>query len=293
MEWKKTSRWLIAALIAALAGCGGSESRAETPSPADSDQSADEMSLAAEETGGEADSEAEAAPPPPPPPTVIVSQNTPLEGPAPTLRITAPRANQLIRSGNVEVRLQVRNWPLEAPQGPHLHLILDNEPYIAIRDVSGPLDLNALVQQNLGHELSEGTHVLRMFPSRGHHESVKEPGAFGVVVFHYRSRTPDFTFDPTAPLLTYSRPKGCNPVGQRVLLDFYLTNTEIGASGNRVHWTLDELSGDITEWLPHWIENLSEGEHRISLELRDAQGNAIPGIFNRTERTFTTASSCP
>jgi hypothetical protein len=283
---------LVASLVLALAGCGGSERRAETPSPTDTDQSADEMGLASEEDPAEAD-QAARQPPPPPPPTVVAGEHTAIEGPAPTLRITAPRANQVIRTGNVQVRVQVQNWGLESPQGPHLHLILDNEPYIAIRDASAPLDLNALVQANLGHELTEGTHVLRMFPSRGHHESVKQPGAFGVVVFHYRSRTADFAFDPTAPLLTYSRPKGCNPAGERVLLDFYLSNTEIGADGNRVHWTVDQQSGDITEWVPHWIENLQEGEHSISLELRDAQGNPVPGMFNSTQRTFTVAATCP
>lgn len=286
---------LAAALLIALAaGCGGSSQRAETPSPAETDRSADEMGLASEESGEEGGGEGEVAPPPPPPITVVAGEHTPIEGGAqPTLRITAPRANQLIRSGPVQVRAQLQGWPLESPQGPHVHLIVDDEPYIAIRDLSQPLDLGALVQQNLGHELAEGTHVLRMFPSRGHHESVKTPGAFAMVVFHYRSRTEGFAFDPATPLLTYSRPKGCNPAGQRVLLDFYLTNTEIGADGNRVHWTIDDRSGDITQWVPHWIENLGEGEHRISLELRGPDGNPLPGPFNSTQRTFTVSSSCP
>ncbi|MDQ3033917.1 MAG: hypothetical protein M3Y87_15985 [Myxococcota bacterium] len=272
-----------------IAGCGGSESRAETPSPSETDRSADEMGLAAEES----ETTGEEPEPPPPPVTVVAGERTQIEGPTPTLRIAAPRANQVIRTGNVMVRLQVRNWDLESPQGPHVHLIVDNEPYIAIRDVSQPLDVNALVQEHLGHELAEGTHVIRMFPSRGHHESVKDPGAFGMVVFHYRTRTEGFEFDPAAPLLTYSRPKGCNPVGERVLLDFYLTNTELAEDGNRVHWTIDGQSGDITQWAPHWIENLQEGEHDISLELRGPDGNPIPGAFNTTTRTFTVASSCP
>lgn len=292
----KTIRTFLAVLVlvaggALASGCGGSESRAETPSPAETDRSADEMGLASEE--GETAGEEEAAPPPPPPVTVVAGEPTAIEGPTPTLRITAPRANQVIRTGNAMVRLQVQSWDLESPQGPHVHLIVDDEPYIAIRDVSQPLDVNALVQEHLGHELAEGTHVIRMFPSRGHHESVKDAGAFGMVVFHYRTRTDGFDFDPAAPLLTYSRPKGCNPAGERVLLDFFVTNTELAEDGNRVHWTVDDQSGDITQWTPHFIENLEEGEHSISLELRGADGQTIPGMFNSTTRTFTVSSSCP
>ncbi|WP_169791442.1 hypothetical protein [Sandaracinus amylolyticus] len=272
--------------------CGGGERRAESPSPTQTDRSADEMGLAAGEGEGTAGAE-EAPPPAPPPVTVVAGEHAPIEGATPTLRITQPRANQVIRTGNAIVRVQVTNWPLEAPQGRHVHLIIDDEPYIAIRDVGQPLDLNALSQQHLGHDLAEGTHVVRMFPSRGHHESVKDAGAFGAVMFHYRTRTEGFEFDATQPLLTYSRPKGCNPAGERVLLDFFLTNTEIGPEGNRVHWRIDDQEGDITQWVPHWIENLQEGEHSISLELRGADGTPVPGRFNSTTRTFTVASSCP
>jgi hypothetical protein len=279
-------------LLAAVVGCGGSEQRAETPSPASTDRSADEMGLAQSESSGDQAAPTQ-EPPPPPPPMVVAGENTPLEGAAPTLRVTAPRANQTIRSGNVQVRLQLRNWPLEAPQGPHVHLILDNEPYIAIRDASQPIDLNAVVQENLGHELTEGTHVLRFFPSRGHHESVKDAGAFATVVFHYRSATEGFQFDSTAPLLTYSRPKGCNAAGERVLLDFFVTNATLASDGHQVRWTLDGQTGTIASWVPHFIENLQEGEHSLQLTLIDAEGNAVAGPFNDTTRTFTVAASCP
>lgn len=280
-------------VVCASASCGGGERRAESPSPADTDRSADEMGLASEETGAGGEESAPEPPPSPPPMMVVAGERTPIEGATPTLRISQPRPNQTIRTGSVMVRAQVEGWPLQPDPGQHVHLILDDEPYIAIRDLSQPLDLNALAQEHLGHELAEGTHLLRMFPSRGHHESVKDPGAFGMVVFHYRSRTEGFEIDPTGPLLTYSRPKGCNPAGQRVLLDFFLTNVALAPDGHRVHWNIDGQEGDITQWVPHWIENLPEGEHSISLELRGPDGAPVPGRFNSTTRSFTVASSCP
>src|SRR5262249_13528691 len=159
-----------------------------------------------------------------------------------------------IASGPVNVRVTLRNWVLAADPGNHVHFIVDNEPYIAVRDVSHPVDLAALVHDNLGHDLAPGTHVLRIFPSRGQHESVKDAHAFASVTFVYGQPTAGFTFDAHAPLLTYSRPKGCNVSGSRVLLDFFLTNVPaLAADGTRVHYTIDgSTSGDIVVWQPHF-----------------------------------------
>ena len=295
------SGWHRWALFGALVGCGGSATRAEMPSPVATDCSADEMGLAHEGGHGAAgadgvsagEGDVAAVPSTPPPPMVVEGENGALEGAMPTLRIVAPRPDQLIRSGGVEVRLQLSGWPLAAPTGPHVHLILDNEPYVAIRDASAPIDLVALAQQSLGHPLTEGTHVLRAFPSRGHHESVKDAGAFATVVFSYRTRTEGFAFDPSAPLLTFSRPKGCNPAGAPVLLDFFVSNATLAPNQHRVRWTLDEQVGDITRWVPHHLEHLAEGAHSLRLQLVGADGAPVSGIFNDTTRTFTVAATCP
>jgi len=133
---------------------------------------------------------AEAPPAPPPPPVqVVAAENSPIEGTAPTVKLRAPREGQLITTDKVDVTLAVTNWGL-TPDGNHIHLIVDNEPYIAVRDLSKPIDLAALVQKELGKPLSEGTHVLRAFPGRGHHESVKTGAAFDLKVFHYKQKTP-------------------------------------------------------------------------------------------------------
>jgi hypothetical protein len=287
---------LLCSLVCCIAGCGGgTDQQPEMPNPSVVDRSADDLGLPEAEAeaetataGGEED-EAPASPV-----RVIAGENTPIEGTAPTLRIVAPRNNQRIAHGDVMLRLQLRNWELAPDPGSHVHVIVDNEPYIAVRDVSHPLNLTELVQQNLGHELAQGTHVVRAFPSRGHHESVKTPNAFAMVVFSVGQPTDGFSFNPDAALLTYSRPKGCYPAGERILLDFYLTNTEIGEGGNRVHYLIDHggLEGDITEWVPHWIENLPAMEHTIELSLVDAQGQPIAGPFNDTTRTIRVAESC-
>jgi len=225
---------------------------------------------------------------------VVAGENTPLEGTAPTLRITAPRNGSKLRRGNVKVRAQLRNWEL-SPDGNHVHLIIDNEPYIPIRDLRRPLDIAALSTEHLGHDLAPGTHVVRMFPSRPQHESVKETGAFAWTMFHYESPTEGFTFDGTQPLLTFSRPKGCNAVGERILLDFFLTNVPaLAADSYRVRYTIDSnVNGDITAWKPHFIENLQAGEHQVRLQLIGPDGQPVAGPFNDTTRTITIAAQCP
>jgi hypothetical protein len=287
---------LGAVCLATAAGCGGTDEQPRMPDPSVVDRSADDMGLPqaepeAETAGSEGEEGGEGEEPSPAPVRLVAGTNEALEGTTPSLRITAPRNGQRIASGNVSLRVTLRNWQLQPEPGRHVHVIVDNEPYIAVRDVGSALNLSQLVQENLGHELAQGTHVVRVFPSRGHHESVKTDGAFASVVFHYGQPTEGFTFDANAPLLTYSRPKGCNPVGQRVLVDFYLTNVDL-ASGMRVHYTLDRLEGDITEWLPHWAENLRAGEHTLRLTLVDANGQPVPGPFNDTTRTFSVAESC-
>lgn len=298
---------LITALVSLplALGCGGSDIRAPFPDVTVTDRSADDLELAPLEepataggdAAGAAPADAAGADAPPPeadaslssgPPLVVVGESTPIAGPTPTLRVTAPTSGATIRSGAVTVRFQLRDWELASPAGPHVHLILDNEPYVALRDASAPVDLAAVV----GHPIAEGTHVLRLFPSRGHHESVKDAGAFAVVVFHYGHATEGFSFDPAAPLLTYSRPKGCNVAGERVLVDFFVSNATLAPDGHHVRWTLDGRTGDITTWAPHWIDGLSAGSHELRLVLVGPDGAPVPGVFNDTTRTFTVAATC-
>jgi hypothetical protein len=280
--------------VVGFAACGGTDTQPEMPDPSVVDRSADDLGLPEAEGGEESDTAGSDDAEPPAPIRVVAGQSEPIEGPIPTLRLLAPRNGQRIASGDVNVRIQLRGWELQPEPGRHVHVIVDDEPYIAVRDVSRPLSLNELVQENLGHPLSEGTHVLRVFPSRGHHESVKSAGAFAMLVFHYGRPTEGFAFDPRAPLLTYSRPKGCYTTGERILLDFFVSNVELSAEGTRVRYEIDggAVSGHITEWVPHWIENLPEGEHAVRLTLVSAQGEPVPGPFNDTTRTIRVAESC-
>ena len=89
--------------------------------------------------------------------------------------------------------------------------------------------------------------------------------------------------------LFYSRPKGTYKGSdtEKLLLDFYLINTEISADGNKVRATIQDKEFFIDEWAPYYIEGLAKGEVKIKLELIDSSGNLIDTPFNPSERTVT------
>lgn len=231
------------------------------------------------------------------------SERTALEGVAPSIKIAKPKDDSVLKMDNLKASIKVSNWELGPDPGKHVHLIIDNHPYIAVRDVSKPLDLQQLAKKELGSEIEEGTHLIRVFPSRHNHESVKQEQPFDYVVFHAGKRGSQFAFDKNAPLLTYSRPKGCNPAGSRVLLDFYLHNVSLSEQGHYVQvtvnprsnsdTTVETMSRKIIEWKPYYIDKLPKGKYQIKLQLFDADGNAVPGDFNSTEREIEVSDACP
>lgn len=217
------------------------------------------------------------------PVAIVAGTRREVPTPTPTVRITAPRNGVTLRENRVELRLDVRNWrnPDDASDQRHVHVVVDNNEYIRVDDPRRPVALT---------DLAEGTHVVRVFPGWETHESVKTDGAFAMLVFHVGRPTPNFSFDPRAPMLVYSRPKGTmtGAAADRVLLDWYLVNVpagDLGAEGVRVRPSIDGQSlPAMTAWQPHYIEHLPAGEHTVVLELLGRDGNVIPGPFNRAER---------
>lgn len=220
----------------------------------------------------------------------------------------------------VEVTLDLRDYVVGDPKknadgtyvsgtGQHVHVIVDDEPYLAVYDASKPVKL-ALK--------SEGTHLVRAFPSAGPadakgahwHESRKNDGAFAWVRFHVNKKDgPLGEFDGSRPLLTFSRPKGSYKTGDAdakllfpLMVDFYLTHVNLGPRDDRIHVTFDgkpltvpvvggkegDRTADLLEWKPYFVEGTpSVGDHTVVVELLDRDGNLVDGPFNRTERKIT------
>ncbi|MBD2164716.1 hypothetical protein H6G04_09905 [Calothrix membranacea FACHB-236] len=220
------------------------------------------------------------------PPATIEELRSTLDIYQPQVAIVTPQADEVLSDNQVTVRFQVKDLPIfKDPKwelGPHLHVILDNQPYIAVYDLDKPLVFS---------ELSPGTHSLRVFASRPWHESFKNEGAYAQIKFHILARTDDNNPDPALPVLTYSRPKG-DYGAEPILLDFYLTNAPLhlvsqensnsGISDWRIRCTINGESFVLDRWQAVYLTGFKPGKNWVKLEFLDNQGNPVKNVFNTT-----------
>ncbi len=267
--------FLIAAvLVWGLVGCGNRSDRIEPPQASNTDQ-ASKTQVAGQLS--------EVAPPP-----VIQQLSQSLEAYQPQVSIVNPKADEVLQDINVSVQIQVQDLPIfkdpDLELGPHLHVILDNQPYKAVYDINQPL---------VFEDLSPGTHTLRVFASRPWHESFKNEGAYAQTTFHIYTKTPDNNPDSALPLLTYSRPTGSYGA-EPIMLDFYLTNAPLHlvAQENpddeiadwRIRVTINGESFVLDRWQPVYLKGFKPGKNWVKLEFLDEQGNPIKNVFNNTVR---------
>lgn len=208
-----------------------------------------------------------------------------------SLKMTAPGNSNIASAGEVGFTFEVGDYELGAQtekngaasmlansgQGQHIHFILDNGPY------------SAHYEPTLNKELTEGTHYVVAFLSRSYHESVKNANSFVAKKIVVGEAGDDQGVNLDEPTMIYSRPKGeyTGADTENLLLDFFLLNTTLSESGNKVRATINGQEFMITEWAPYIIKGLPKGEATVKLELLDADGNLIPGGFNEVTRTVT------
>ncbi|WMN12652.1 phosphopeptide-binding protein [Marivirga salinae] len=220
---------------------------------------------------------------------------TPVESPEfedSMLEMLTPMENETnLEEGAVKFSYNVKNYELatqtldadikncaNSPKGQHIHLILNNQPY------------SAHYEAEFTKDLEEGHYVALSFLSRSYHESVKSYGAANIRQFTVgKEPTGQEIADLSDPHMFYSRPKGTytGEDAKKVLLDFYLLNTELSEDGNKVRATINGEEFMIDKWQPFFIEGAEMGEMSIKLELLDADGELIPSPFNPVERTVT------
>ena len=223
--------------------------------------------------------------------------------PTPTVKLTAPTKDQVIdaaKAGEFVVKLDVKNWQT-AKGSSHVHLILDNKPYMAIYDTKAPVRLNDLAG---GEALAEGMHVLVAFPSRANHESVKTKDALTVVPFWVGKKDAAAAKnDPTKkPMLIYSRPKGeyNGEMANHVLVDFQVANVTLAPGKEHVHVTVSgpgidkPIEGNVEKFgTPLYVDNLQNGSYTLKVELQDGTNKLFEGPWNSTTRTIKVDHDAP
>lgn len=198
-------------------------------------------------------------------------------------------SDSLKKKDSLDLRFEVANYELGAQtsdilsgqcansgQGQHIHFIWDNEPYKAYY-------VAEFKQAN-----SKGHHVMLSFLSRSYHMSIKEKSAY--VLKEYNDGKAEDNFDENAFHMFYSRPKGEYKEAdtKQIMLDFYLINGTLAKDGAYVDATFnDSTTFTLTDWQPYFVEGLPDGENKVKLELKNADGSLVPSPFNPVERTFT------
>ncbi len=242
---------------------------------------------------------------------------------APTIKVLEPKANAMLTSSVVKVKIEVGGdlkgympgMNEETHTGNHIHVILDNQPYEAYYNLGSEFELRNVV---------DGEHTLRVFPSRPWHESYKNEGAFQIVKFTVKNGGGDKTkptttsngntmanataapkptpegkdmqnstagpIDAAKPLLTYSRPKGeyKGDDANAIMIDFWLSNAKLTGDGGeyRVSWSVNGGEAKFIEkWEPIWLTGWAAGKHKVVLTLVNKDGKIVDnGGFNATVR---------
>lgn len=252
---------------------------------------------------------------------------------SPQLKIIEPREGASVTGSTVRLKLNLTSdkgyktgKDPATGMGPHIHVILDNQPYEAYYNLDQPFELR---------NVSEGKHTIRVFASRPWHESYKNEGNFQIVTFTVKgggdASKPTTTstgqvmannnaakpananasaapspegkdmaagtnandVDPKKPLLTYSRPKGeyKGADADAIMIDFWLTNAKLVGDGGeyRVRYSIDGGEAKLLDkWQPIWLTGWANGSHKVKLELVDQSGNVVPnGDYNSTTRDIT------
>lgn len=216
------------------------------------------------------------------------------EFPDAKLSLESPKPEDVQGAGTQTFSYSVENYELakqtpgaderhcaNSQKGQHIHFILNNSPYTAHYEPTFDADL------------AEGNNVVLSFLSRSYHESIKNGDAYTLV--NYPIGEPTEKFDEKAEHLFYSRPKGTysGKDAVKILLDFYLVNSELAEDGNKVIATIDGTEFELSSWEPYFVEGLGNGEHTFRIRLVDNEGNLIPGPFNDSGDRIITLENIP
>lgn len=193
-------------------------------------------------------------------------------------------------SAKVTIKYDVSNFNLtdqtehehhmaNSAEGQHIHFILDNTPYVALYkpEHSFTLPINS-------------EHYILSFLSRSFHESIKTEDASKLIKFKVNADGAiEEQTTPTEPSVFYSRPKGeyKGADTEALLLDFFIANTTLEATGNKVKAEINGQEFLLDQWVPYEILNFPKGEGTIRLTLVDKDGNALTGDNVSVERTFS------
>ena len=206
----------------------------------------------------------------------------------PQVAIAAPQPNEFINATDLEVEIDLKGLSIYKDEstglGPHLQMILDNQPARSLYDLTDPIELA---------DLAPGSHSLRVLAVKPWGESFKNEAAYAQTTFHVFANTGENAPDPQQPLLTYSSPQGTYGA-EPILLDFYLENAPLHLIAQEApedsipDWRIRcDVNGQrffFDQWRPVYLKGFEPGQNWVQLTLVDEQDSPIDNAFNSTVR---------
>ncbi|WP_428225625.1 hypothetical protein [Flavobacterium sp.] len=155
--------------------------------------------------------------------------------------------------------------------GQHLHLIVDDAPYLPVMNI--PFKNN----------LTDGEHTIVIGAGRSYHELYKNPEAIitSKIMVMGGSEVAGSRTPITTPEIFASRPKGNYNAAdaKRILIDYVLTETakaNLDAKKQIVRITVDHTPFINNKWKANVLEGLSRlGTHKLRLDLYDLEAKKI------------------
>ncbi len=220
------------------------------------------------------------------PPAIFVDLAELMADSVPQVAIALPKPDQIIDTTTLTAKINLRGLSIYKDEatalGPHLQIILDNQPAQSIYSLDDPLEFR---------DLAPGSHTLRVLAVKPWGESFKGAAAYAQTTFHVFTKTGENTPSPDQPLLTYNEPQGSYGA-EPILLDFYLSNAPLHLIAQDdptlTDWKIRcDLNGQrfvFDQWQPMYLKGLKPGRNWIQMTLIDEEGNPIENAFNSTVR---------
>ncbi|MEM9540239.1 MAG: hypothetical protein AAGA60_12160 [Cyanobacteria bacterium P01_E01_bin.42] len=224
------------------------------------------------------------------PPEAIVQLDRSLARYQPQVTILAPAPGEILEETDVAIALRVDDLPIyrdpDSGLGPHLALVLDNEPIRELYDLEESFSLEDVVP---------GTHTLRVFAVKPWGESFKNEGAYAQTTFSLFAPTPQNSLDASEPILTYNSPQG-DYGAEPILLDFYVANAPLHVAARESNndeitdWHIRANVNGTTflldRWAPIYLKGFEPGINWVKLEFLDEYNNPVENGFNTSVRIF-------
>jgi hypothetical protein len=195
------------------------------------------------------------------------------------LKIETPQEEQVMSWETVDVFVRLQNYAI-GDGGNRIGLILDN---------GSPMEHSHDLKPVILRGLAPGAHTLRVYAVRPDGKMLQDPEAWDRVNFYVRRR--DFSnFQPRErPYLTVNLPMDGDAYPDaegKVWVDFRAHNAPLGKESFRVKVIMNGVETLLSKEESYPLVGLSEGRHRMIVELVDEDGDPVPEIFARVERTF-------